>query len=58
MSYLELHNIKKSYYLANQEFPVLSGIDLSFNQGGIRLDRRRIRWWENDADEYHRRLGQ
>lgn len=33
MSYLELHNIKKSYYLANQEFPVLTGIDLSFNQG-------------------------
>lgn len=33
MSYLELHNIKKSYYLGSQEFPVLTGIDLSFDQG-------------------------
>ncbi|WP_057825575.1 ATP-binding cassette domain-containing protein [Lentilactobacillus sunkii] len=33
MSYLELHNIKKSYYLENEEFPVLTGIDLSFDQG-------------------------
>ncbi|GHP14791.1 ABC transporter ATP-binding protein [Lentilactobacillus fungorum] len=33
MSYLELRNIKKSYYLGSQEFPVLTGIDLSFNQG-------------------------
>ena len=33
MSYLELRNIKKSYYLGNQEFPVLTGIDLSFDQG-------------------------
>lgn len=33
MSYLELRNIKKSYYLGSQEFPVLTGIDLSFDQG-------------------------
>lgn len=33
MSYLELRNIKKSYYLENEEFPVLTGIDLSFDQG-------------------------
>lgn len=33
MSYLELHNIKKSYYLESQEFPVLTGIDLSIDQG-------------------------
>ncbi len=33
MSYLELKNIKKSYYLGNEEFPVLKGINLSFEQG-------------------------
>ena len=33
MSYLTLHNIQKSYFLDRQEFPVLKGIDLSFNLG-------------------------
>lgn len=33
MAYLELHDIKKSYYLGNEEFPVLKGLDLSFEQG-------------------------
>lgn len=33
MSYLELHDIKKSYYLGSEEFPVLTGINLSFEQG-------------------------
>lgn len=33
MAFLELKNIKKSYYLGNEEFPVLNGIDLSFDKG-------------------------
>lgn len=33
MSILELQNIHKSYYLGKEEFPVLKGIDLSFEQG-------------------------
>ncbi len=33
MAYLELHDIKKSYYLGNEEFPVLKGLNLSFEQG-------------------------
>ncbi|MEQ9810100.1 ABC transporter ATP-binding protein/permease [Streptococcus jiangjianxini] len=33
MSILELQNIHKSYYLAKEAFPVLKGIDLSFDQG-------------------------
>ncbi|GAF36700.1 ABC transporter ATP-binding protein/permease [Lentilactobacillus farraginis] len=33
MAYLELHDIKKSYYLGSEEFPVLKGLDLSFEQG-------------------------
>lgn len=33
MAYLELRDIKKSYYLGSQEFPVLKGINLSFEQG-------------------------
>ncbi|MGT2930088.1 ATP-binding cassette domain-containing protein [Streptococcus dentasini] len=33
MSSLELQNIHKSYYLGREEFPVLKGINLSFDQG-------------------------
>jgi len=33
MAFLELQNIKKSYYLGKEEFPVLKGIDLSFEKG-------------------------
>ncbi|MCI1983938.1 MAG: ATP-binding cassette domain-containing protein [Bifidobacteriaceae bacterium] len=33
MSYLELHDIHKSYYLDKVEFPVLKGINLNFNLG-------------------------
>ncbi|MFD1124755.1 ATP-binding cassette domain-containing protein [Lentilactobacillus raoultii] len=33
MAYLELHDIKKSYYLGNEAFPVLKGLNLSFEQG-------------------------
>ena len=33
MAFLELQNIKKSYYLGKQVFPVLNGIDLSFEKG-------------------------
>ncbi|MBZ5961417.1 ABC transporter ATP-binding protein/permease [Leuconostoc gasicomitatum] len=33
MAFLELQNIKKSYYLGKEEFPVLNGIDLSFDKG-------------------------
>ncbi|MFT8743053.1 MAG: ABC transporter ATP-binding protein, partial [Lentilactobacillus hilgardii] len=33
MAYLELHDIKKSYYLGSEEFPVLKGLNLSFEQG-------------------------
>lgn len=33
MSYLELHDIQKSYFLAKDEFPVLKGISLSFDRG-------------------------
>ncbi len=33
MAFLELKNIKKSYYLGKEEFPVLNGIDLSFEKG-------------------------
>ncbi|CAH1853327.1 ABC transporter ATP-binding protein/permease [Convivina intestini] len=33
MAFLELHKITKSYYLGKQEFPVLKGIDLSFEKG-------------------------
>ncbi|WP_288527931.1 ABC transporter ATP-binding protein/permease [uncultured Secundilactobacillus sp.] len=33
MAFLELHNIHKSYYLGQEEFPVLKGIDLNFELG-------------------------
>ncbi len=33
MSYLELQDIHKSYYLGKEEFPVLKGIDLKFELG-------------------------
>lgn len=33
MAFLELHEIKKSYYLGKTAFPVLKGIDLSFEKG-------------------------
>lgn len=33
MSLLELKNIYKSYFLGKEEFPVLKGINLSFDQG-------------------------
>ena len=33
MAFLELHQIFKSYFLGNNEFPVLKGIDLSFEKG-------------------------
>lgn len=33
MAFLELHNIKKAYYLDKQAFPVLKGIDLQFERG-------------------------
>lgn len=33
MSYLQLSNIHKSYYLGKEEFPVLNGINLNFELG-------------------------
>lgn len=33
MAYLTLKDIRKSYFLGNNEFPVLKGINLSFNPG-------------------------
>lgn len=33
MAFLELHDIHKSYFLGNNEFPVLKGIDLEFERG-------------------------
>ncbi|MBS9339156.1 ATP-binding cassette domain-containing protein [Fructobacillus sp. M2-14] len=33
MAFLELKNIKKSYFLGQQEFPVLKGINLDFDLG-------------------------
>ncbi|CAK1242132.1 ABC-type lipoprotein export system [Fructobacillus cardui] len=33
MAYLELKNIRKSYFLGKEEFPVLKGIDLNFDLG-------------------------
>ncbi|GFH41650.1 ABC transporter ATP-binding protein [Lactococcus hodotermopsidis] len=33
MSILELKNIKKSYFLGKEEFPVLTGLDVSFDRG-------------------------
>ncbi|BDR58931.1 ATP-binding cassette domain-containing protein [Xylocopilactobacillus apicola] len=33
MSYLELHDIHKSYFLVKEEFPVLKGIALNFDRG-------------------------
>ncbi|TPR26277.1 ATP-binding cassette domain-containing protein [Apilactobacillus micheneri] len=33
MSFLELKNIQKSYYLGKDEFKVLKGIDVAFNKG-------------------------
>lgn len=33
MAFLELHDIHKSYFLGNDEFPVLKGISLSFEKG-------------------------
>lgn len=33
MAYLELQNIRKSYFLGNNEFPVLKGINLKFERG-------------------------
>lgn len=33
MAYLELHDIHKSYFLGNNEFPVIKGINLNFERG-------------------------
>lgn len=33
MAFLELKDIRKSYYLGKEEFPVLKGIDLDFELG-------------------------
>lgn len=33
MAYLELHDIHKSYFLGKEEFPVLKGINLTFERG-------------------------
>ncbi|MFR6560553.1 MAG: bacitracin ABC transporter ATP-binding protein, partial [Weissella confusa] len=33
MAFLELKDIRKSYYLGKVEFPVLKGIDLDFELG-------------------------
>ncbi|MDR1606290.1 MAG: ATP-binding cassette domain-containing protein [Streptococcaceae bacterium] len=33
MTFLELKQIKKSYYLGKEEFPVLNDLDISFDQG-------------------------
>ena len=33
MAFLELHDIQKSYFLGNKEFPVLKGINLDFDRG-------------------------
>lgn len=33
MTILTLNNIRKSYFLGKEEFPVLKGIDLSFDKG-------------------------
>ncbi|MCA9746173.1 MAG: bacitracin ABC transporter ATP-binding protein, partial [Lactococcus sp.] len=33
MPVLELKNIRKSYFLGKDEFPVLKGIDLEFERG-------------------------
>lgn len=33
MAFLELHDIYKSYFLGNNEFPVLKGINLNFEKG-------------------------
>ena len=33
MSFLELKDIHKSYFLGKDEFPVLKGINLSFDKG-------------------------
>jgi len=33
MAFLELENIRKSYFLGKEEFPVLKGIDLNFELG-------------------------
>ena len=33
MAFLELKDIRKAYYLDKQKFPVLKGIDLSFERG-------------------------
>ncbi len=57
MAYLELKGIRKSYFLGKEEFPVLKGINLQFELGGIRLDPRGIRGWEVDLDEHHRGAG-
>lgn len=33
MAFLELHDIRKSYYIGKTAFPVLKGINLSFEKG-------------------------
>lgn len=33
MAFLELHDVRKSYYLDKRAFPVLKGIDLQFSRG-------------------------
>ncbi|MDN6097854.1 MAG: ATP-binding cassette domain-containing protein, partial [Lactococcus lactis] len=33
MAVLELKNIRKSYFLGKEEFPVLKGINLEFERG-------------------------
>ena len=33
MSYLELKDIHKAYYLGKEAFPVLNGINLTFERG-------------------------
>ncbi len=55
MTILELKNIKKSYYLGKEEFPVLKGLNLSFDKGdfvsilgesgGREIDVNEYNWW-------------
>ena len=51
MAFLELKDIRKAYYLDKQKFPVLKGIDLSFERG--EFDSWGIRWWKVYFNEYH-----
>ena len=54
MSFLELKDIHKSYYMNKVAFPVLKGIDLQFERGEFVSILGESGGGEDHPDEYHR----